>query len=174
MFDLLPQSRARKKKAIALYEALRAQSRLPIFYERYAVPDTVDGRFEMLAVHCYLVMRRLNAAGEKKLAQKLFDVFFRQIEKNLREMGIGDLGVPKHMKRMMNGFNGRASHYEAAILTDNDTELKQAIRQNIYGTVDTPNDQAMLYMCAYIKANAEVESIDATFTDPSLEDEKYG
>ncbi len=174
MFDLLPQKCARKKKAIALYDALRAQSRLPAFYAQYAVPDTVDGRFEMLALHCYIMMRRLNEAGEKKLSQSLFDVFFRNIEKNLREMGIGDLGVPKHMKRMMQGFNGRATHYETAILKGDDAELTQAIRQNIYGTVETPDAQAMANMLKYIKSNVATDSKEATFTDPCLKDEEYG
>ena len=92
-----------------------AQARQPVFYESYGVPDSVDGRFEMIALHCYLLMRRLQAAGDKALSQKLFDIFFVSMDQSLREMGVGDLAVPKHMKRMMNGFNGRADGYEQAL-----------------------------------------------------------
>ena len=179
MFEFFTQKRERKRKAVALYNAARVQSRQPVFYEEYAVPDTVDGRFEMLALHCYILMRRLNVAGDKKQAQALFDVFFKNIDKNLREMGIGDLGVPKHMKRMMQGFNGRATEYEKAITGNDDDSLKQAVIRNIYGTLDNPDPEVVALMALYIQENVVIDSLGAVFASPlagpkQAEGRKYG
>lgn len=172
MFTYFKERRLRREKAKSLYNAIEAQGRLPVFYENYGVPDTVDGRFEMIALHCYIMMRRLNKAGEKKLTQTLFDVFFKIMDRSLREQGVGDLGVPKHMKRMMKGFNGRANHYEQAINNNNDEELKQAIIKNIYGTIETPEQHHVEQMAFYIKDNTAIESTEAVFADPSIKEQK--
>jgi cytochrome b pre-mRNA-processing protein 3 len=98
------------------------------------VPDSLDGRFEMVALHCYLVLRRLRGAGvePERISQALVDLFFADLEANLREMGAGDLGVGKRVKRMATGFYGRVAAYDGAQAKG---ELAEALRRNLFGTV---------------------------------------
>ena len=158
MFKYFENRRNRKEKARELYAQAEAQGRLPEFYDSLGVPDSVDGRFEMIALHCYILMHRLQAKGDKKLSQALFDVFFKQMDLSLREMGVGDLGVPKHMKRMMQGFNGRATHYETAVKTNNREELKKALIQDVYGTVENPNNNNAEQLADYVLSNLNLEN----------------
>jgi cytochrome b pre-mRNA-processing protein 3 len=90
------------------------------------------------------------------------------MELSLREMGVGDLGVPKHMKRMMQGFNGRANHYEAAILTNDREELKQALIQNVYGTVNRVENKNIESLLDYIFANIALETVEEGFISPDM------
>lgn len=89
-----------------LYAAIVERSRDPRFYAAHGVPDSLDGRFEMVALHAYLVLRRLRAGGPaaEQAAQALVDVLFADMDANLREMSAGDLGVGKRVKRMATGF----------------------------------------------------------------------
>jgi cytochrome b pre-mRNA-processing protein 3 len=100
-----------------LYGRVTAAARNPALYLRLGVPDTVEGRFENLALHLVLVLRRLRRlpppAGE--IAQDLVDAFFQQLDASLREMGVGDMGVPKRMKKLARGFYDRAASYDAAL-----------------------------------------------------------
>ena len=169
MFTYFKKRKERKAKARALYEAAEAQARLPVFYESYAVPDTVDGRFEMICLHCYILMRRLKAAGEEKTSQALFDVLFRIMDKSLREMGVGDLGVPKHMKRMMQGFNGRANHYEQALRSDNNELLHEVLIRNVYGTVENPPVSGVQKIALYVRECVAIKSTEAIFAELDTE-----
>ena len=81
--------------ASTLYGAIVAQARNPIFYEELGVPDTVSGRFEMVVLHVVLVLERLE---DKAMGQRIFDLYCKDMDQSLREMGVGDLGVPKRMK----------------------------------------------------------------------------
>ena len=114
----------------ALYGACVAQARLPDFYRVLAVPDTIDGRFDLLVLHVVLVMRRLS--GEAEFKQQLFDLMFADMDRNLREMGVGDMGVGKKIKPMISAFYGRAQVYEKA-LAESDDALAQALARNLYG-----------------------------------------
>ena len=136
MLHFFKQRKDRKAQAKSFYNQAVAQARLPIFYTDFGVPDTIDGRFELIALHNYILIHRLSWNGQIKMSQALFDAFFVNMERSLREMGIGDLAVPKHMKRMMQGFNGRCQSYEAAIKTKDTVQLNEAIARNVYGTLD--------------------------------------
>jgi cytochrome b pre-mRNA-processing protein 3 len=125
----------RKKTAKKLYEIAVTTARAPVFYQSHNVPDTVDGRYEMISLHTLLFIRRLNALDKKKEAQSLFDVMFVIMDKSIREIGVGDLSVPKHMKRMMKGFRGRAFNYANALDANDRGALKEAVIRNVYGTV---------------------------------------
>src|SRR5262245_49562483 len=106
----------RKATINALYGTIVAQARLPAFYMSYGVPDTVEGRFELLVLHHALTARRL--AGEPAtapLGPALFDHFCRDLDHNLREMGVGDLTVPKRMTGFAEAFFGRARAYDRAL-----------------------------------------------------------
>ena len=89
-----------------LYEAVVAQARQPVFFAEWGVPDTIDGRFEMVTLHAHLLLRRLKDGGAETapLAQALFDVMFADMDASLREMGAGDLGVGRRVKQLATGF----------------------------------------------------------------------
>ena len=119
----------------ALYGMIVAQARLPCFYRDYAVADTVNGRFDLIVLHLALVIERLMPeAGLQGLGQGLFDRFCQDMDHNLREMGVGDLKVPKEMRRMGEAFYGRARAYRAALsASDAGQALVAAVTRNIYG-----------------------------------------
>lgn len=140
-FSWFTKLKARKEAARRLHEATRrlhdaavVQSRMPVFYERLGVADSIDGRFDLLALHVFLMMDRLNDLGPEgcRLAQTLFDRMFGEIDLTLREMGVGDLGIPKHMKKMMKAFNGRAHHYHEALAARSHDALLLAVTRNVY------------------------------------------
>ena len=117
--------RARNNHNIqSLYGAIVAQARSPAFYTLYGVEDTVEGRFELIVLHLVLLLRRLarregaNASAQHPfdpaLGQPLFDAFCRDLDDNLREMGVGDLAVPRRMRRFGEAFYGRQAAYDAA------------------------------------------------------------
>jgi cytochrome b pre-mRNA-processing protein 3 len=137
-----------------LYQAIVAQARTPEFYARLGVPDTVDGRFDMIALHLFLVLRRLKAEGEggRDLAQALCDRFFDDLDRSLREMGAGDLGVGRRVKAMAKAFYGRVAAYEAA-LNGEEAVLGDALRRNLFGTV-TPTSQAIAAVSRYVRRQA--------------------
>ena len=116
-----------------LYGMIVAQARLPCFYRDYAVADTVNGRFDLIILHLTLVLERLSAEpGLRELGQRLFDHFCRDMDANLREMGIGDLSVPKEMRRIGDAFYGRCKAYSAALQGDDAHNLAEAIARNVY------------------------------------------
>ena len=101
-FARLFRASPRRETAYRLYGAIVERARRPAFYAALGVPDTLDGRFELVALHAVLVIRRLNAAHERtqEFAQELFDALFADMDRALREMGTGDLSVGKQVKRM--------------------------------------------------------------------------
>src|SRR5215475_12061705 len=99
--------------ATALYGAIVAAARAPGLYGSLGVPDTISGRFEMLVLHAFLVFNRLQAGGpaEHAASQAAFDLFCTDMDRSLRELGIGDLGVPKRMRQVGEAFYGRTRAY---------------------------------------------------------------
>jgi cytochrome b pre-mRNA-processing protein 3 len=115
-----------------LYGAIVAQARRPEFYEEFGAADTVEGRFDMIVLHLVLVLRRLEREPQgAALGLALLDAFGRDMDHNLREMG--DLAVPKQMKRMMEAFHGRARSYASALSGADPTALEQALARNVFG-----------------------------------------
>jgi cytochrome b pre-mRNA-processing protein 3 len=117
----------------AIYGTIVTQAREPLFYRDLGVPDTVNGRFDLLLLHLWMVLRRLKpleAGG--RLCQALFDRFCDDMDGNLREMGVGDLTVPKRMRAFGEAFYGRAAAYDLA-LTAGAEPLAQALCRNILG-----------------------------------------
>jgi cytochrome b pre-mRNA-processing protein 3 len=117
-----------------LYGAIVAQARAPEFYTDYGVPDTVEGRFDMVVLHVYLVFRRLAEAGEAARArgQEMFDLFIEDMDASMRELGVGDLSVPRKVRAMAEGYYGRAGVYDAALLDAADDKLAVALLRNVY------------------------------------------
>jgi cytochrome b pre-mRNA-processing protein 3 len=115
----------------AIYGMIVAQAREPLFYAGMGVPDTVNGRFDMVLLHLWMVLRRLRPApGGAELSQALFDHFCADMDGNLREMGVGDLTVPKRMHKFGEAFYGRSAAYDAA-LDAGGAALAQALCKNI-------------------------------------------
>lgn len=115
----------------AIYGMIVTQAREPIFYRDLGVPDTVNGRFDLLLLHLWLLLRRLRTAqGASELSQALFDRFCEDMDDNLREMGVGDQTVPKRMRAFGEAFYGRMQAYDQA--ADSGSEaLAAAICRNI-------------------------------------------
>jgi cytochrome b pre-mRNA-processing protein 3 len=126
----------RRGAVMSVYSRIVEHARNPLFFIKWGVPDTLDGRFEMLALHAFLVLNRLKAdpgtTGE--FAQDLFDTMFADLDRGLREMGATDIGVGRHVKAMARGLYGRLVAYERG-LNDGDDALEEALQRNLYGTV---------------------------------------
>jgi cytochrome b pre-mRNA-processing protein 3 len=135
----------------ALYGMIVAQARRPAFYSDYAVADTANARFDLLLAHVALVVNRLmqeKAGGDA--AQALFDLFCADMDDNLREMGVGDLSLPKHMTRAGEAFYGRAQAYRDALAREDDAALIETVTRNV---MREPQDVAPR-LAAYIRSAA--------------------
>lgn len=135
----------------ALYGAIVAQARLPAFYTGYGVPDTVEGRFELIVLHLVLLLNRLDRDdAAASVGQRLFDVFCRDLDHNLREMGVGDLAVPQKMRRFGEAFYGRQAAYRSALAVADDRELEKAFARNIFDVSDV--DDRAVRLARYARA----------------------
>lgn len=141
--------------ASALYGAIVAQARNPVLYADFGVPDTVSGRFEMVVLHTGLVLDRLQRQGEaeKAVGQKVFDLYCRDMDQSLRELGVGDLGVPKRMKKMAEAFYGRAAAYGVAVVARDQRGLANALRRNVFASAESAYAETML--ADYVLASAD-------------------
>lgn len=149
-------------RADRLYGQIVAQARQPVFYARYGVADTAEGRFDMIVLHVVLVMRRLRetSADGRALAQALFDTFFADMDRNLREMGTSDLSVPKKVRAMVEAFYGRAAVYDTAIEAASLEGMCAALDRNLFaGKAAGPDgaraDSATETMARYVLACGE-------------------
>ena len=161
-----------------LYVHVVHQARRPEFYLHWHVPDTVDGRFDMIVLHVVLVMRRLKRDHEQaaETAQALFDLMFADMDQNLREMGVGDMVIGKRVKAMAKSFFGRLAAYELALSAEDDVALYAALRRNLYRKC-APSDGDVAAMAAYVRRqSAKLEGLpirvllrgDLSFEDASL------
>jgi cytochrome b pre-mRNA-processing protein 3 len=151
-----------------LYGVIVAQAREPAFYSAYGVPDTVQGRFDLIVLHLVLVLAQIGReAGEQPLpqplpqalpnegapraiGQQLFDTFCRDLDDNLREMGVGDLAVPKKMRSFAEAFYGRQAAYVAALAATDRRELEYALARNIFD--DAKSGEGAARLAAYVRA----------------------
>jgi cytochrome b pre-mRNA-processing protein 3 len=120
----------------AIYRWIVAAARRPVFYERFGVPDTVEGRIELLMLHTGLVMSRLSADdGDRELARAVAEAFFADVDASLRELAVSDVAVPKKMKKVAGAFYGRLSAYQEAPDAD---ALAAALARNVLAGADHP------------------------------------
>jgi cytochrome b pre-mRNA-processing protein 3 len=143
-----------------LYGAIVAQAREAAFYSAYGVPDTVQGRFDLIVLHLVLVLAQIGQqAGEQALpnegaaravGQQLFDTFCRDLDDNLREMGVGDLAVPKKMRGFAEAFYGRQAAYVAALAATDRQELENALARNIFDGAKA--GEGAVRLAAYVRA----------------------
>jgi cytochrome b pre-mRNA-processing protein 3 len=169
MLGWLKRRRNVRRTARSLYGSIVTQARSHLAYERWGVPDTPEGRFEMIVLHLALVLRRLSKAGEagRKLGQALTEVFVVDVDDTLREMTVGDLSVPRHVKRAVAVLRNRYKAYDAA-LTSSDPEVavKNAVAQALAGLPGAHALDASL-ICAYTveAAQALERTADAQLLD---------
>ena len=120
--------RPKPVKAEAVYAKIVAATRQPYFYADLEVPDTIDGRFDLLVLHLALVVARLKGEDDN-LRQQLIDVFCSDMDDNIRELGAGDLGVSKKVRRMAEAFQGRYVAYGACV---EPATMMAALERNVY------------------------------------------
>jgi len=156
---ILPRFRrnSHSRSITALYGAIVAQARSASFYATYGVPDTVQGRFDLIVLHLVLLLERLERADSagRGLGQQVFDVFCRDLDANLREMGVGDLAVPKRMRRFGEAFYGRQAAYRAALTAADRRALEKALTRNIFQGDDnraTGIEDATARLADYVRA----------------------
>lgn len=159
--DFWTHGRGLPKTAVDTYSIVVAQARNPAFYERFGVPDTLDGRYDMLVIHMALLLRRLSmfAPGDKptrraplpRLAQLLFDLMEKDLKRNVRLIGVRETAVGREGKKMVRAFYGRAYSYEMGLREES---LEQALRENLYRNTH-PSDDQVRRMAAYMFREAE-------------------
>jgi cytochrome b pre-mRNA-processing protein 3 len=130
MLNALRRSAALRELSARLESRISARARAPVFYAEFGVPDTIDGRFDVLALHAALVLERIDG----DIAQALVDAIFVSFDEGLRDLGAGDVGMSRRMKKMASAFFGRMQAYRDA--RDN-AALEAAITRNIYRGMET-------------------------------------
>lgn len=153
MFDWIRARRRHRDQAHAAYHKIVEAARTPRIYTEWGVADSFDGRFDSVALHAFLVLRRIRAEGPEWAAfgQALFDLMFKDFDQVLREQGVGDMGVGKRVKQMVEAFYGRVIAYEDALQSGGRDELKAAIKRNLYRDAATADD-SLQPVCDYILA----------------------
>ena len=143
-------ARQRKQISLSFYNIAVEQARSERLYTSLAVPDTIDGRFDMTIIHVLLMIRWLRGQGSEgqKVSQNLLDFMFDDMDQNLREMGIGDLSVGKHVKNMAKAFYGRSQIIEDG-LNQGKLSLENCLKQIIYRSND-PSKQQLSKMAEYL------------------------
>jgi cytochrome b pre-mRNA-processing protein 3 len=129
MLNILGKSAARKQVVRSLYAATVARAREPMFFTKFGVPDTIDGRFDLLTLHAWLVLEKLRDAKLAELSQSFMDTVFVGFDEGLRDMGAGDMGMGRRMKKLADAFYGRLSSYENSA---DPTAMSEALQRNLY------------------------------------------
>jgi cytochrome b pre-mRNA-processing protein 3 len=129
MLNLLRKSAARKQQSRQLYDGLVSRARAPVFFQAFGVADSIDGRFDLVVFHAWMVLAELKALGADDTAQVLTDTLFTGFDEAMREQGAGDMGLGRKMKSFANAFYGRLAAYEQARDAD---ELAAALAKNLW------------------------------------------
>ena len=146
MLARLFKPRPARLAAEALYAAVVQQARSAALYLALGSPDTTEGRFELYSLHVYLILERFKDGGDQAAdtGQQLFDTYLSALDNALREMGIGDLGVGKRMRKLGEAFYGRVQSYEQALAALPDQEsLKALLIRTLYAGAETNEAGAM-------------------------------
>ena len=150
----LRRSKRQERAGFELYSAAVTAARDPWFYQALGVPDTLDGRFDLVALHAFLLIDRLQSAPAPgpDLAQAVFDAMFSDMDNNLREIGVSDLTVGKRVRAMWEAFHGRAKVYAAALETADRGTLEAALARNVWRGAAPPGAAASLSRCVLAQA----------------------
>ena len=165
IFGLFGKKNGNRRIVETQYARLTKAARHPYLYEALDVPDTVMGRFEMLSAILILYFRRTRTSdmSGQEIAQEIVDAFFEDVDHSIRELGVGDVGVPKRMKKFAGMFYGRLESYAAALDSGNREGLAAALRRNIHpeGGAGAPSMAKLAdYLFAAEKAMTAVSEDD--------------
>ncbi len=148
--------------AYTLYAAINAEARQERFFTEWGVPDTLDGRFEMILLHMFLYLHTMKQMGEgtTTLQRKLIEAFFEDMDRSVRELGVGDTGVSRRIKKMANAFYGRINAFETAL--GDDALLAESLRKNTFATAEhIPDD--LRFACEYMREKLDtLQEVDVT------------
>ena len=135
LFGFLGRRSGNREIVDRLHQALVEAARRPAFYAQWGVPDTLDGRFDCVTLHAVLLMQRMQALPKPadELANDVVDRLFLGFEEALRELGVGDVVIPKRMKTIAAAFLGRAKAYEEAMTSGDGEALAAVLRRNLLG-----------------------------------------
>jgi cytochrome b pre-mRNA-processing protein 3 len=157
------RSRANRAITDSVYAGIVTAARQAEFYSHAEVPDTPLGRFEMLCLHLFLLLHRLRGleGAAAELAQDVTDVFIEDIDHSLRELGIGDIGIPRRVKKLARMFYGRAHAYGEALDRGDMTALAGALHRNIQpDRPDWPQAQALAQYAAAASRHLADQPVD--------------
>ncbi len=179
MFKFFRTRKAEKQVAYTLYKKLVEQARHPSFYTEFSVEDTIEGRFDMILLHLFLVDDRLEKAGDTciKLRRTIHEAMVTDLDRSFREIGVGDMSVGKEMKKVGNAWLGRHTAYAKAFAEEADSaELIEALTNNVFGG---NSGQSAAELASYARTAkqllrlAETETITSgnlVFPEPSCKD----
>lgn len=139
-----------------LYGAVVAQARQALFYTDCGIPDTPEGRYELIVLHLALVLDRLSATGKagSDVSRALIERFVDDMDDNMREMGVGDLTVPKKVKKAAGGLHDRTQEYAAALRDSSNAALGKSLMANVPELADRPG--AADALAGYVRAAAAI------------------
>lgn len=134
-----------RRKASEIYGAVVTQARAPYFYADLGVPDTPSGRYEMVTLHLFLVLERLRSADDRgsPLARMLAEAFVADMDDSLRELGTGDLAVPKKVRRAAAGLYERSMSYRAAIAASDKLAISAILTEHAYAGIAHPGAEVL-------------------------------
>lgn len=156
-----------ERQGFELYGAAVRAARHPAFFETYGVPDTLDGRFDLVGLQVALLIRRLHRDADPRgpaLAQAVFDAMFADMDFNLREMGVGDMSIARRVKNMWEAFHGRARAYEGPLEARDPEALATALARNVWrGGVadDAPAPRALAALALATDDALATQALDA-------------
>ena len=148
-----------QQSAALLYQSLVDASRHTAFYEQMGVPDSVDGRFDMIVLHMVMSirhMREFGGAQAKQQEQALMEMMISDMDRSLREMGSTDTGVGRRVRVMVEAFYGRQRAYELALEDADEHALVQSLRRNVYGTLQDVQGAHVSMLADYVRRSLDV------------------
>jgi cytochrome b pre-mRNA-processing protein 3 len=162
LFRRFFERRRHEQAAAGLYLAAVNQARHPDHYARIGVPDTLEGRYDMIILHVWMVMRRLGHVGGARaeaVSRAMVELMFADMDRNLREMGVTDLRVGKRVLNMAEAFYGRAAAYDRALVEGTDA-LADALERNVYQS-GTPQPGQAAALAAHVGVQlGHLDSLD--------------
>lgn len=142
---------SRKLSAHEVYIKLVNQARKPFFFQECGVSDTLDGRFDVIVLHLFLLTHRLKNNSPEFL-RDIWEVFFSDMDRSLREMGASDTGIGKRIKKMAQAFYGRIDAYEKTLADE--AAFRESIIRNLYREVAV-DEEKISALIAYVIGNLE-------------------
>ena len=154
-----------KKLATGLCASIGVRAREPVFFSKLGVPDTIDGRFDLVVLHAWLVLERLRELQMKDVSQAFVNLLFVSFDESLRELGVGDIGIGHRVKKMADAFYGRLSAYGSAT---EEGAMAQAIRRNVY-RAENGHDTGAAALADYVRsAQAQMAGCDLQHQMPDF------